>query len=451
MSEGHDEAHPVNVSSALPTANQLIQSRTMQAEFTILPLSAAEVFEGFGKVVSDIWPKNVQSAHWNQPLVSGSAAFNCTAKDLSANANWKSALEQMRKTSSLRCSSMQLQLDDGWRFEYHDPDNGQAPYIQIHIQDSYQSTADRVALAAAIGKRFKILSKFEARATGLQKNEVATLEFAQSIVASLSAETANISRETAKSLDHFVEAMKERTLELERKFTDRTHALEDEFRSKDKELEQRAAARIEEIETREKKLAEEMQKFEMRNNTAVRRDLLRELKQQIAMQKSVEITPETVRKRRVIHLICIGVLLVSGTIASLLIRNVLTWTDRLDWRMLLPLTTWTAFFIATVVYYIRWTDQWFRDHARVEFQNRKFASDILRASWVAELFFEWKEQKGANMPEELVASFTRHLFEHPGMEGKLHPADQISDLMKEVSSLKVGKGAFEITKDKKAD
>jgi hypothetical protein len=45
-----------------------------------------------------------------------------------------------------------------------------------------------------------------------------------------------------------------------------------------------------------------------------------------------------------------------------------------------------------------------------------------------------------------VASFTRNLFEGVGGDSKLHPADQLTELLKQVSSLEVSKGAFKMTK-----
>jgi hypothetical protein len=78
--------------------------------------------------------------------------------------------------------------------------------------------------------------------------------------------------------------------------------------------------------------------------------------------------------------------------------------------MFLPISAGTGIFVSTAIYYIRWNDRWFRDHASAEFANRKFGADILGASWLAELFFEWDEKKDFNFPPELLQSFARGLF-----------------------------------------
>lgn len=56
------------------------------------------------------------------------------------------------------------------------------------------------------------------------------------------------------------------------------------------------------------------------------------------------------------------------------------------------------------------------------------------------------EKKGINMPPELVGSSTQKLFDNSFCDSKPHPADQPTDLLKQVSSLESSKGALKVTR-----
>jgi hypothetical protein len=244
----------------------------------------------------------------------------------------------------------------------------------------------------------------------------------------------------------FVAGVKQRSLELEDQFQKKATELEERFGKKNEELETTYGAKVTELEEREQEHAEAVKRFELRNNTAVRRDLLREIRNKIEEQKTIQISEGTIQKRRIIHGTCIVTLLLSIGIIGALVWKIVAGQAALDWRLFIPLGTWTALFVTTGIYYIRWNDQWFRDHARVEFETRKFSADILRASWVAELFFEWAEKKGVNMPPELVGSFTKNLFDVTASDGRLHPMDQMQDLIKQFSTLEVTKGGVKVVR-----
>jgi len=50
--------------------------------------------------------------------------------------------------------------------------------------------------------------------------------------------------------------------------------------------------------------------------------------------------------------------------------------------------------IGAILYYVRWMNRWFEQHAAAEFWLKQFQLDIDRASWVVETALEWrKEQK----------------------------------------------------------
>ena len=50
-------------------------------------------------------------------------------------------------------------------------------------------------------------------------------------------------------------------------------------------------------------------------------------------------------------------------------------------------------FAFAAVFYIRWNDQWLRQHADEEFRMRQLELDIDRASWITELALELGQEK----------------------------------------------------------
>jgi cation transport ATPase len=274
---------------------------------------------------------------------------------------------------------------------------------------------------------------------------MAGLEFAQRTIAGFATEAAKLSQSTAANFETFVRGVKERSLELETQYRDKALELEGSFRNKQEALDAEHRTKLQEIEAKEKQHAEAVKQFELRNNTVVRRDLLKEIRSKIEQQRTIEISKGTIKKRLIVHGVC-GLTLFIAVVLMGIFAYKLYNATAIEWRLLVPMTTSTALFVMTGIYYIRWNDQWFREHARVEFENRKFASDILRASWVAELFFEWADKKDRNMPPELVASFTRNLFEGADLDGRLHPADQLNDMIKQFSTLELGKNGIKVTR-----
>ena len=106
----------------------------------------------------------------------------------------------------------------------------------------------------------------------------------------------------------------------------------------------------------------------------------------------------------------------------------------------IPFSTGLILFVSTAIFYIRWNDQWFKEHANAEFENRKFSRDIVRASWIAELLFEWKEKKEIPFPEQLVISFTTGLFEtNDTIKTTKHPFDDLKSLAGSISEIKFSK------------
>lgn len=102
---------------------------------------------------------------------------------------------------------------------------------------------------------------------------------------------------------------------------------------------------------------------------------------------------------------------------------------------------------ATVLYFVRWANQWAVRHAEAEFGLQQFYVDVNRANWIIESCLEWRKETSSAIPAELLSSITNGLFRAPGDTGEqvIHPADELaSALMGSASKLKLRVGDSEV-------
>lgn len=108
---------------------------------------------------------------------------------------------------------------------------------------------------------------------------------------------------------------------------------------------------------------------------------------------------------------------------------------------------------ASILYYIRWQNQWANSFATTEQSLQQFHIDVNRANWVVETCLEWRKETNSEIPSHLIESLTRGLFAgRENITPVLHPADELaSALMGSASklSLNVGGNTVEIDKPSK--
>ena len=92
-------------------------------------------------------------------------------------------------------------------------------------------------------------------------------------------------------------------------------------------------------------------------------------------------------------------------------------------------------FALTAVFYIRWNDQWFRQHANQEFGFQQLALDVDRAGYAVEMLMEWQEEKGSEMPALMVDRLTTGLFTSHTNEARVrHPTEDVTAALLKASS-----------------
>jgi hypothetical protein len=219
--------------------------------------------------------------------------------------------------------------------------------------------------------------------------------------------------------------------------------LTEEHRARVAELDQLQRGFVAAHAKAEQELEVRKKEVESRDNTFVRRDLHEKLNAIVAAQKDAKLSAGTVGKRTPIHWAC-GIAAATGLGLVVFFGVVATKDAAPQFQHMLPLSASFALFVSTIVYYLRWNDQWFREHAAAEFRNKKLASDVVRASWLAELVFEVKE-KDRQLPDLLINRFSEGLFLDTQSAPTEHPADQMISLLGKVTSLKANKDGAEMT------
>lgn len=105
---------------------------------------------------------------------------------------------------------------------------------------------------------------------------------------------------------------------------------------------------------------------------------------------------------------------------------------------------------ASILYYIRWQNQWANTFAQTEQSLQQFHIDVNRANWVVETCLEWRKETASDIPGPLIDSLTRGLF--AGRETSpavLHPADELaSALMGSASKLSLDLNGNKLDIDK---
>jgi len=207
---------------------------------------------------------------------------------------------------------------------------------------------------------------------------------------------------------------------------------------KDAKLEEDDHNKKEQLDRREGEHRAKVAEFELRESTAVRRDLLKQMRKQLDLQKEIKLSHATEKKRYVIHGVCLAALLVGVAVVACFAAIIFS-KESTNWRHVAPITAGLLLFGSTLVYYMRWTNAWFREHAEAEFRNKRFGGDILRASWLAELAFEWHKEEQEVLPESLITNFSRNLFVDERFADTEHPADMVAAAVKGISKMSVGK------------
>lgn len=259
----------------------------------------------------------------------------------------------------------------------------------------------------------------------------------------------NSLQETGKEL--LVE-FNRRTLEAERAAKDRYDTAEAKLRTemneKEAELRTQHAKREKEIDEREAAIKKRAEAFDTQEARYVaRQEQDKQLEQLKGELKQWQLTSGTTKKRYPVLWAYLGGMAATASLVvffSMQNTEILkskTLTDVTWWQWVLltskPILAFVAF-TSCLVYFLRWTSAWARQHAEEEFKNRTRVLDIGRSKWLLEAVRDAQDNK-RELPQEFLKELSRNLFSNAGSPevGELNPQAVSDVLMNGLSSIRV--------------
>jgi hypothetical protein len=220
--------------------------------------------------------------------------------------------------------------------------------------------------------------------------------------------------------------------------------LDAEYRQRQIDLEKSYENRRAELALQEQAHLKRVNEFEVHESKYMRRALLARIQNALNDSKTVTLSRATNSKRTPIHLASGFTMAVGFGLIAFGVWRMMT-VGAIEWPHVLPFSSGALIAGSTLVFYLRWCNQWLSDHADVEFRQMKFHLDILRANWIVEVLFEG-DDKDRSVPDKVLERLTTGLFIDPRREASLHPLDDVEQLMRKVKRLRLGKGLLEVEK-----
>jgi hypothetical protein len=186
--------------------------------------------------------------------------------------------------------------------------------------------------------------------------------------------------------------------------------------------------RLEAVAARERQLDERDKTIDARSNVQARRDLHRNVKEELkARAKQFVLTTGTRRLRWGPLVATVFLMLAFLAAAGIFIAMDWNHPDLTNARAINLYTRQSLAilgFVLTTSFLIRWLQKWFQRHADEEFRLKRLDLDIDRASWLVEMALEWRLEKGEELPDRLIELLGRGLFTEadPG-ETDIHPIE----------------------------
>jgi hypothetical protein len=214
---------------------------------------------------------------------------------------------------------------------------------------------------------------------------------------------------------------------LDSRHDEKTAQLEANFARRDAALDEQIAARNASLDDRERQLAEAKKMLDDRESKHARRELRKDLQNELrARSDKFALTEGTTKKRRAVHALFAALIMLAVAFTGVGMYESLTQSANLypNIRAAIGGISVAAIF----VFYIRWTDSWFRQHADEEFRFKRMSLDIDRASWVVETAMEWQHDNKAAVPDRLLEQLSRDLFASGGQQTVVrHPMEDLMD------------------------
>jgi hypothetical protein len=306
------------------------------------------------------------------------------------------------------------------------------------VQDA--KVAFVIKLSSVVQRHLRVLDAEAALTGGTEKEWTRYRDSQTAILNSLQETQRTILRDFARQ-----------SLELERtskaKLVESENELQSRYQHLESELNRKYEARVVDLDTRESTLDEREKNFNTKEARYVARsEQQKQIDQIKGWLEGWSLTKGTRSKRYFVMCAYAAGICATGFFAYWYGRQsmqiIASSNGNLAWwqwgllsiKSIFPL----AAFITFVVYFIRWSSEWARQHADEEFRNRARVLDIGRTAWLLEAVRD-AQDNGKEVPSELLKELSRNLFVYSGGTeiGDLHPQAVTDLIMQGLNSLRV--------------
>lgn len=272
------------------------------------------------------------------------------------------------------------------------------------------------------------------------------------VVNSLQQATETLLIQASQKTAELDKARAERFEKLERDLRDQIDqerkSLQETADAERKSLQESQDQRIEALRAKEKALADKEASFETKESHYVARQKQAEqIKQVQEWLKKWDLTEGTHKKRQPVMWLYIFAIVAMGVLTFLTADHSFKILDSAESIAKLAWWQWTALWVKTaiplgafitfVIYFIRWSGDWARQHSEEEFRNRTLLVDIGRASWLLEAVRDAQE-RNKEIPKELMHELSHNLFANSVKAGSdIHPQAVSDILLQGLSSVRV--------------
>ena len=225
--------------------------------------------------------------------------------------------------------------------------------------------------------------------------------------------------------------------QLDDELAQRKQELSESFDKRKQRFDIEHEEQTDDLKSRERDLEELRRELDDRSARHARREQSRALQAKISERsQKFTLTMGTQRKRWPVHtMFCLLLLLSGGLIVHSLLSTVSSTEGVALWLELGRLPLGVVGFAFAAIFYIRWNDQWFRQHADQEFRLQQLALDVDRAGYATEMLLEWQEDKEGQMPAVMLDRLTAGLFTDQTTTAAVrHPSEDVAAALLKAAS-----------------
>jgi hypothetical protein len=411
--------------------------------------TAESIFNGFAEI-AQIWRREGQFYLTVATNIDGLQFGELLSAESLKSGNYREFLNKVAKKPTVICSSALLQFREAGREPQeakasqisYKTDNGVVGEFSINFSNCPE---DITAVLESLVEKFKITTYLDLARTNSPSIDDAALQLRERSVADLKEQVAKLAEFLTRMAEREAKNREKIQTKLDQAHQERADKLDAEYRARREEFETLQAAETAKLDEKTRVLEEKRKALDLRDEQGVRRELLDKIQTVLKEAEVHNASASTQDKRYPIQRLAIGLMALGAIIAGFSGYRVFS-SGNTDWHFWVVFASSITTIISTAIYYLKWSDRWFREHADAEFAAKRYKADILRASWLAELAGEWKKTKdGETLSPLLIEAFGRNLFANISISSPSeHPLDEVTNLLKRASEVNFGKTGFSL-------